>query len=252
MRRRVLLATALGATGLGLVGCAPGGLFDLSPATGFKRRRPRAAECFTDPGAIELAEAVQSGDVARIEELAGQGVDVAVRGVDGVNLWDWALRYGQGDSIRALAAAGADPDHPGWLDRLPVFAAHSEERIDLLALLLDLGADIDGTVDGQPLLFRAVGRDDPALDLLLARGVDLEALDSQGETALFPACRVNSFAVALRLLEAGVDPSVRAGRGKTFQVFLFGTPEEVLNEQTRAERSAVVAWLEAHDVPIER
>ncbi|SDD62562.1 hypothetical protein SAMN04489747_1385 [Auraticoccus monumenti] len=237
-----------------VLGCAPqGSLFDFSPPTGFKRSRPRAEECFPDSGVVELATAVQGGETARIAELVGSGVDPGSRGLDGVSLWDWALRYRQPGSVRALAVAGTDLELPGWFRRPPLMAAHAEGGVEQVQLLLDLGADIE-VVDstGRTLLLRCVHGGDPTLPLLLARGANLDARDVQGQTPLFAACAVNAFGDALTLLQAGADPTIEDSRGDTFQVLLFGADQDILNERARTEQDAVVAWLEEHGIPVER
>ncbi len=256
MRRRVwLTGAAVCLASAVLPGCAPGGMFGPDPGEGFARRRPRAAECFDDPTAVALAEAVQAGQVDVLRERHAEGADLAVRGLEGVSLLDWASRYGRLESLRVLLDLGVDPDLPGWQERRASHVCVAEEAAEPLTLLLEAGADPDSRAPQgfrDPLLFGAVLADHPCLEPLLAHGADVHATNDEGRTILFGACTINNFALALRMLGLGVDPRARDRRGDTFQTYLFSTPEDVLNDQARAGRAAVVAWLREHDVPLER
>lgn len=256
MRRRVWLTGAAAfLAGAVLPGCTSGGAFRVDQGEGFARRRPRAAECFDGDTAVALAEAVQAGQVDVLRARHAEGADLAVRGVEGVSLLDWASRYGQLDSLRALLELGVDPDLPGWRERLASHVCVSEEEAEPLSLLLAAGADPDSRASQgyrDPLLFGAVLADHTCLEPLLAHGADVHATNDYGRTILFGTCTINNFALALRMLDLGVDPRARDDRGDTFQAYLFGTPEEALNDRARAGRAAVVAWLREHDVPLER
>ena len=54
------------------------------------------------------------------------------------------------------------------------------------------------------------------------------------------------------LLEAGADPLATNSGGASFQAYYFSyPPRNALNERALAERREVVAWLKAHQVPLE-
>ena len=62
------------------------------------------------------------------------------------------------------------------------------------------------------------------------------------------ACSGSSSTIASR---GFADPSSRNAQGATFQRYLNMTPIDVLSEEARQEREGLLAWLKAHDVPLE-
>jgi ankyrin repeat protein len=97
-----------------------------------------------------LVDAASAGDLAMVERLIGEGVDV--NAVDqrtnstlGIKTGDNALREAAGHGhvpvVRALVAAGADldqPDHYGWT---PLLSAIQEGHADVVEELLRSGAN---------------------------------------------------------------------------------------------------------------
>ena len=86
---------------------------------------------------------------------------------------------------------------------------------------------------------------------LLEAGADPNAADRTGNTALHRAAMVNAGAHVLALLEAGADPQAKNAQDATFQSYYFRVPENVVNEESRGHRKAVVEWLRARDIPLE-
>ncbi|MCY4077157.1 MAG: ankyrin repeat domain-containing protein [Acidobacteria bacterium] len=77
--------------------------------------------------------------------------------------------------------------------------------------LLDAGVEVDAPEpDGTTALHRAVHRDDPAIvELLIGAGADVDLTNDYGVTPLSLACTNGSAEAVARLLDAGADPEVR-------------------------------------------
>lgn len=86
---------------------------------------------------------------------------------------------------------------------------------------------------------------------VLPRRPEPDLADPNGSTALHAGARVNAGKQLLTLLHAGVNPRLETTSGDTFQPYYFGTPAEVLNDVSLAERRAVRGWLVAHGVPLD-
>jgi ankyrin repeat protein len=87
---------------------------------------------------------------------------------------------------------------------------------------------------------------------LLAAGADPNCADRMGDTALHVAGSINASDLALVLLKAGSDPTLRNAQSATFQTYLSMIRMEKLNEEGRHEREALYAWLLEHGVAIEQ
>lgn len=131
-----------------------------------------------------LSEAAALGNVPRLKELISVGVDHeelngALR---------WALRNGQLDAVKTVAAAGADlngiDNGPnGWT---PILHAIHKGQDQAALLLLDLGADVNAkSRGGLTALMMAAGYGNAKLVAeLLDRGADPYVQNSHGESAL--------------------------------------------------------------------
>ncbi|TRY17859.1 hypothetical protein FOJ82_11375 [Tessaracoccus rhinocerotis] len=219
---------------------------------------PDAGEFFDAPDAVALAEAVAVGDADEVARLVSEGADPDAKGEADLTMLQWAIRVANADGLVSLLDSGADPDLNGVAGRTPLEDTVDVDTTDAVAelmipLLLEAGADPSGrnTITGEaPLSVACVTSSDAAIGLLVEAGADLDAADFNGSRALHACARVNRGAQLLVLLEAGADPLATLGRGTTFQDFYFGYDRELLNERALAERDAVIAWLEEHDVPV--
>ena len=111
-----------------------------------------------------------------------------------------------------LLAAGLDP---GATDSSTFVVARS---LDTLAGLLDLGAPLDrpGVAGYPPLVHLCRADKGPRLDkieLLLARGADVNAVGPKGATALHLAARGKRVDLVSLLLEKGADRGLRDAAG---------------------------------------
>lgn len=107
--------------------------------------------------------------------------------------------------LELLLRHGANPSGANVL-------AHALDRDGTrrIELLLDAGADPNATLDGHPLLQRAIsiGRGVEVVELLLRHGADPRARGPDGATAAAVALRHGATAIADRLAAAGADRPV--------------------------------------------
>lgn len=217
-------------------------------------RSMRASEAFTDVRTAELAEAAAEGDAARVRALAAAGANPNQRGAKGVTVLQWALYQHSVDGMTALLAVGADPAQGSDDGMTVVHLAAMAEHPRYLRALLEHGVspDTPNTVtQATPLAAALMGERADNFEALLKAGARPDLADRMGNTPLHQAAKVNEFGHALTLLEAGASPDARNVQGASFQRFMFMTPEKLLNAQTRRDRDAVIAWLREHRVPIE-
>ncbi|KAL3479600.1 ankyrin repeat-containing domain protein [Aspergillus californicus] len=197
-----------------------------------------------------LRVAAQDGCTTVIQPLVDAGFDINSTATgDWFPLWT-ATRYNHVETMREIIRCGANIHLLDRKGRSAVFATASHQSTSALELLLEAGADVtirtdDGTTilhdaayqsaasevvqlmidhgadafavgpNGTALHYAALGqyRYSP-IRLLLRAGIDVEARNKNGETALHIAAKDTSRDV-WDLLHAGADVNARAANGST-------------------------------------
>ena len=119
--------------------------------------------------------------------LAEKGANISFADEDGVTVITQASYLGQKNVVQALLKRGADPSVPNVEGINALVAATSEGHVDIIQMLLDSGRvdvnskDKDGT---NALMAAAVRGYLEAARLLIKRGVDVNAQNVDGHTAL--------------------------------------------------------------------
>ena len=211
----MLLACALLVQGCG---------FDLSAAQPRSRYQYALDRAFPDPRAQALAIAAERGDAAEVRRLMqdeGVNPDGIFGGYyGGMPLLAWPIYSRSPDGLRAMLAAGADPNAKKSFEsrnggmrfhgNAMVWAAEQEDPV-YLGILLDHGGDPNTrNANDESLLFHAFIKQNQwqNVQALIERGADINAEASAGRTILRVYTSRGGFMMAHWLLERGADPTL--------------------------------------------
>jgi ankyrin repeat protein len=178
-------------------------------------RRIEAAVRFERPRPErELAKAAGLGDATWVRALLAAGADPDALGADGAAPLHLAAEAGHRDAADALLEGGAEIDRQreGAGDTALIDAIQSH-RDEVSILLLERGADVRlASWRGGPLEAAALGNArPPVVQALLARGAAAPPDDRRAVLALHHASREGHAAIVEALLEAGVAPDATVG-----------------------------------------
>ena len=130
----------------------------------------------------------------------------------------WAASQGNGDTVKALLACGADPNHKDTAGLTPLHHSLYASSPECMRLLLNAKADVDITTnDGKTALGITVTLQDETAfsELLLSHNVDVECTDKRDWTPLrLAADRDHPNQVSL-LLGKGANINASGSNGKT-------------------------------------
>ncbi len=90
-----------------------------------------------------LINAAIENDVAKIESLLDEGMDINEMDFEGSTALHWAVYYSSYEAAEALLKAGADPNTVDEYETTPLFSAVFAEDLEMVKLLLKYGVDID-------------------------------------------------------------------------------------------------------------
>jgi ankyrin repeat protein len=165
--------------------------------------------------ADELFDAISEGELDRIAALLDAGADVNGCGMFGTTALGYACLCNQFTAARLLVARGAEinlldcndytpldtavsrasPEFREWLVGIggrrnehyqPLIDAVTDGKVDLVAALLDAGADVNGRNErGEtPLSYACAYNQLEAARLLVARGAEINSIDRHEYTPL--------------------------------------------------------------------
>jgi ankyrin repeat protein len=155
---------------------------------------------------LDIFEASALGKTARVEELLTKDKSLANRfAPDGFHPLGLAAFFSHRDTVEVLLNAGARVNVPAQ-NKLGVTALHSAAaagRIDIARLLIDRGADVNASHQGQFTALHAAATTGQLelATLLLDRGAEINARSAMGKTALAYAVEAGQSEVA-KLLES--------------------------------------------------
>lgn len=161
------------------------------------------------PAKAPLADAVMEGDRVAVRELLDQGVEVNAPQGDGSTALHWAAYRDDAELVALLLDAGADIGATTRLGELtPLFMAAKNGNAEIVRLLLEAGASATATnTNGtSPLMLAAASGDVPTIAVLLEHGADVNARDTtNGQTALMFASALGRVEAVEHLAKAGAD-----------------------------------------------
>lgn len=140
---------------------------------------------------------------------------------------------------------GADLNHVDDGGYWPLLSAAEAGDLDLVRWLLDHGADPNQTSTGETAIFKAIREDRMDIILLLVeRGADLGVIDVDGWSPLF-AC--HSLETAKFLIENGADPTITDQADFPCWHFVKDSATREFLQKTAMERG-LESWTDLDDV----
>lgn len=144
------------------------------------------------------------------KKLHQHGIDVNCRNRSGQTPLHCALQASVMALSKLLLELGADINATDNEERTPLFLSLQEGSLEISKMLMAEHAQIQ-LYDKEmksPLSYIKKMRDRDHMDLILQLGVDIDAKDQNGETALFHACANSRGKVAECLIESGADVNI--------------------------------------------
>lgn len=138
----------------------------------------------------ELFTAVLAGDVAKTSALLKNGADCNASNEEGTTLLMQAAGAGHLEMVEMLLKAGAEVDATdarGWTALFKALFNYEQNRgfPEVLTALIEAGADIEHQVayGTRPLMIAAGYGEARVVEVLLAAGVDTDAMNEGGRSA---------------------------------------------------------------------
>ena len=198
-------------------------------------------EIFENEGVRSLAKAAARNDIKKVQELINSGVAVNSVGVGNFTPLYWALKKGSKEGFKMLLENGANPNLL-WKDGGSVIHySAAMDDLDFLSLCLRYNGDAelsDGVEGKTPIFYAVEEKRVKNIELLLARGANINALDSSQSTPLVFAAMLNQYDMVHYLLQAGGDPAIKNRWGKGLNYLLEKS------SRTMDRSSSLWAWRE--------
>ena len=172
-------------------------------------------------GVTPLIQASRNGDTPLIDMLLKAGAKASLAHPDGETALMAASRTGRADAVRLLIEAGGDVNAASYQQETALMWAAAEGHVDVVKALLDAKADpnrkarvttieerkhADHPTGGfTALMFAVRNGHEPVARLLAQRGVDLNATNGDGVTALIVAIVNDRFDLAGTLVDLGAN-----------------------------------------------
>jgi uncharacterized protein len=176
-----------------------------------------APEKFFNGPELELARAIDDGDVSAIRSL-GSRINLNKTGKEGMTLLFFAFTEKKYAAMTELVRLGANPEIEVHDFGSPFSVALDQVDPSAFKALLAGGGNPNANYKpSTPMIFEAADDDKlEHLKALIAAKANLNAKNSLGETALFSAIDTASFQAADMLIAAGADVNITNKRGGTF------------------------------------
>lgn len=174
------------------------------------------ADLFFDAKMVSLLGAIQRNDSAAAKAMLAQGVELNVRGEEGITPLLWLIMQKDLSAIELALQLGADANFPAMItinregpkpaQPLAIIAGDGDNQ--QFSLLLKYGASPDSRDEstGRPAIFGTIGHDSwQQFTWLLENGVDINATDNSNRNAVLYATGLLKYDFVVKLLELGID-----------------------------------------------
>jgi len=158
-----------------------------------------------DSGATALAWAALAGKIEVVRSLINEGATIDAKASDGLTPIARAITRGETEVVEILLTHGAKPNDVVAVTAVPmslVGLAISLKHTIIADTLIFFGADVNNN-SHPPLMFAVAIGDTSAMELLIARGVDVNVGDDSGGNPLTLAAFQGDMAATKLLLENG-------------------------------------------------
>ena len=149
-----------------------------------------------------LVHYARYNDVLGMEELISHGIDLNKFNERGENALHIASSFGNLDVVNLLIEAGADLDIRSMSKRSAVEIATRNNQLKIVTRLIEAGASL-AVKDGTLLMLATGCKYKEVAKILIDFGIDINAKDSYGETALEKARKYRNVEMVEFLREAG-------------------------------------------------
>jgi ankyrin repeat protein len=160
--------------------------------------------------------AAQAGEAGLVRVLLERGANPNARNANGGTPLMHAAMSGDPVLVEDLVKAGAEIDTAAKLGWTALLLAAAKGNAAAAGVLLRSGAapNQTDTYGWTPLMRAVSGNHMEAVDVFLATaGIDVDAREESGATALHVAAQYGYAGMAARLLESGADPDAVNDRG---------------------------------------
>ncbi len=204
---RPIIALRLGVTAICVVPC----VVVSGAATPRVARAQGEVKAVTSP----IFEAISKGDLQGVKDIVKKdAAAIKAKAGYGYSPLFAAIEQRQKDIVAYLLEKGADPNEQTYstsaLDR-----ALDNSNKDIALLLIEKGADVEkrDSEGRTPLMRHAGNANRDAVELLLSKGAKVDARDDRGRSALDLAVQNGAAETLQLLLDKGADPNARNANG---------------------------------------
>ena len=184
-------------------------------------------------GRTALMAAASSGEQDVVDALLAAGADVKIEDAGGASALTYASAEGFDGAVAALQARGAKPG-----DRELLLAA-ARCKTGIVRSYIAGGLAVNPKDAGTtPLIVASGGNCVDTVALLIERGAELNAKDSDGWTALIKAAAAGHAEVVRIVLAKGADTTVTDSAGRSAWSYAALGRHEEIAELFRAARAA--------------